>query len=151
MNSKEIIEYNERCANFLNYKFSQNYENFDDYYSEWVKMDDGVWYKDEDFVKKQNSSIYYVKVDGVVLKKYNYLLKFDSDWNWIMEIVEAIEKLGLNFKIGSYWITIETIESEIMWKSLNIPHSQLTDDFNKKEAVINAINQFLIWYKKQIK
>ncbi len=75
-------------------------------------------------------------------------LQFDSDWNWIMIVIEAIEKLGFNFdsynpidigKDGFYEFNIwNRINPEIEGRGNTI-----------KEAYINAINQFLI-YKDQI-
>jgi len=95
MTQKEILDYNKLCAEFLGWKFSQNYENFDEYYYRWNKENDGVWYRDEDFVENPESfDAYYVKVNGICLKKYLYTLKFDSDWNCIMEVCIG---LGMEF------------------------------------------------------
>lgn len=60
-------------------------------------------------------------------------LKFHSDWNWIMEVVEAIEKKA--------WVNIKGCAVDISTiANLNAP--------TKKEAVVEAINQFLIWYEQ---
>jgi len=61
-------------------------------------------------------------------------LQFHSDWNWIHEIVEAIEKLGYTVAI---WDNVCVI-----------PHLKKCISETKKEAVIHAINQFLIWYNE---
>lgn len=57
-------------------------------------------------------------------------LKFHSDWNWIMEVVD---------KITMYY------------KDKEIPKIHLLHQpiFTPKEAVIQAIDQFLDWYNKQ--
>jgi hypothetical protein len=61
-------------------------------------------------------------------------LTFDSDWNWIMEVVDAIEKLG------------HTVD---IWNNVCvIPHLKKSIGESKKEAVVQAINQFLIWYNE---
>ena len=68
---------------------------------------------------------------------------FHSDWNWIMEVVEAIEKVAdwtlecLNYSDGSrnYQMMIPLSNTNVIFK-------------DKKEAVVQAINQFLIWYKE---
>jgi len=65
-------------------------------------------------------------------------MKFHSDWNWIMEVVEVIEKLGYEIDIFSNCVEIcdipdENYIAEAVGKT-------------KKEAVVQAINQFLIWY-----
>lgn len=59
---------------------------------------------------------------------------FHSDWNWIMEVVEAIEKKAAWVSIKGCAVDISTIAN------LNAP--------TKKEAVVQAINQFLIWYEQ---
>ena len=121
MTQEEILEYNKKCAEFLG--------------------------KEINVFLCTPTLTHYQFGHSMLLTKD---MKFHSDWNWIMEVVEAIEKLRLNFKIGLYWVTIEPIpQSEIDWKPLNIPHSQVNSDLNKKEAVVQAINQFLIWYNKE--
>lgn len=59
-------------------------------------------------------------------------LNFHSDWNWIMEVVEAIV---------------------IYYKDKEIPQIHLLNQpiFTPKEAVVQAINQFLIWYEQNKK
>jgi hypothetical protein len=71
-------------------------------------------------------------------------LKFHSDWNWIMEVVEAIEKLGY-FVMINKWTSVYTgIEKE--GERIQI----VTVEGNSK--IVNttqAINQFLIWYNEK--
>jgi len=83
------------------------------------------------------------------MKTYLTNQKEDSDWNWIMEVVEAIEKLGYESLIGG---------SEYYYpeKGMRYIQSFIKDDITiyqeaktKKEAVVQAINQFLIWYNNQ--
>lgn len=87
----------------------------------------------------------------VAIYKFNAypydFLKFHSDWNWIMEVIDNIEKLGFNFdsynpigigKDGFYEFNI--------WNRLN-PEIQGRGN-TSKEAYIDAINQFLIWYNE---
>lgn len=66
-------------------------------------------------------------------------LKFHSDWNWIMEVVEAIEKLGYNRRVD-----IDSSHVLIQYKEWYT----LVQKDSKKEAVVQAINQFLIWYNE---
>lgn len=66
---------------------------------------------------------------------------FHSDWNWIMEVVEAIEaieKLNKTVIIDGSKCTITPIETSYIYYKKE----------NKKEAVVQAINQFLIWYNE---
>jgi len=53
------------------------------------------------------------------------MLKFDTDWNWIMEVVEKIESLH----VDNYVTTLPMIA--------------------KKEPVVQAIWEFLNWYNEQ--
>ena len=76
---------------------------------------------------------------------YEYL-RFDSDWNWIIEVVEAIEKIEIQ----------EAQKQELPNNQLNKQLGRVLDRvldlpiYTKKEAVVHAINQFLIWYEQQI-
>lgn len=157
MTDKEILKYNKMCAKFLGWKYSQNYTHYDDWCFEWEERDDGVWYKESDLIKTPEDSFkqYYVKVDGVYLSDYEYRLKFDSDWNFIMEVVEAIEKLertNVYFSktyLGEY--TIEITHNEGIREYLNKTKKVFIRSYSKQEAVVQAINQFLIWYNKQEK
>lgn len=75
MTQEEILQYNKRCADFMGLKIS-------------IKLEDGyscgTWYKPTD-------------------NENEYLpcpVMYHSDWNWIMEVVEAIEnKLNDSFNV----------------------------------------------------
>lgn len=73
-------------------------------------------------------------------------MKFHSDWNLIISLVEAIEKLGYESLSGG---------SEYYYPERGMRYIQsfIKGDINiyqenkdKKEATIKAINKFLIWY-----
>ena len=74
MNREEILNYNKRCAEFLEYEFDELSETYE---TSHLKLVEPQAFGDEQFSFK--------------LKIYE--LDFHSDWNWIMEVVEAIEKL----------------------------------------------------------
>ena len=154
MTQKEILDYNKLCAEFLGWKFSQNYENFDEYYYRWNKENDGVWYRDEDFVENPESfDAYYVKVNGICLKKYLYTLKFDSDWNWIMEVKQEICQLDIVDEFNTWYDSV----AKGYQCSITPSYKDTFDGFytkichEEKEAVVQAINQFLIWHNNEIK
>lgn len=63
---------------------------------------------------------------------------FINNWNWIMEVVDAIVE-KTKFK------TIDECSEEEWYATIGITRLTIT---SKKEAVVQAINQFLIWYKK---
>lgn len=78
-------------------------------------------------------------------------LLFHSDWNWIMEVVAAIERLNEN----RYYVSILESECSIIDKQaaeneenpfMIEPVATCLEATSKKEAVVQAINQFLIWY-----
>ena len=68
-------------------------------------------------------------------------LKYHSDWNWLMRVVEKIES------IKGTQIFINGISCEIMFKG-----KVISKHFNTKiEAVYNACVTFIDWYNKQNK
>ena len=118
MNEKEILEYNKRCALFLGAIYSEQAEawGFGNAKNIGSKMFHGVMYH-----------------NVIQAERFEKELKFHSDWNWIMEMVEAIEK--------KVWVNIKGCAVDISTiANLNAP--------TKKEAVVEAINQFLIWFEQ---
>ena len=61
---------------------------------------------------------------------------FHSDWNWIHEVVEAIEGMGNDITIYHSHVILSYSEGEVI---------EVIECKTKKEAVVQAINQFLIW------
>jgi hypothetical protein len=106
MTQEEIDNYNCLCAKFLGWVYNEQ-TNF--------------WNED-------------MRHDFSFLEDYD--LKFHSDWNWIMEVVEAI-KNTTNPREHSD-TTFSTLRFEI----------QTHLGRANKEAVIETINQFLIWYNE---
>jgi len=76
-------------------------------------------------------------------------LMFYRDWHWIMELVEAIEKLKYLVVIKSNFCQIQELgnrENNFNPKIISSLYSK-----SKQKAVIQAINQFLIWYNNENK
>ena len=69
-------------------------------------------------------------------------LKFHSDWNWLMEVVEKIESLGYRIEIVKHICRIYLSNKETIIISENTP---------KIEAVYNACVEFIKWYNNQNK
>lgn len=67
---------------------------------------------------------------------HSHFTGYHSDWNWIHEVVEAILKVQNPKKHSD--TTCSTFKREIE------AHLGRT----KKEATVEAINQFLIWYEQ---
>lgn len=129
MTQKQILEFNKRCAEFLGAIYSENAEAW------------GFGNAKNIGSKKYNGVMYHNIIEA---ERFEKELKFDSDWSWIMEVVEAIEKLD-KIEDSVYRVTtfcnickIDTSNGEIAWSK----------SVTKQEAVVEAINQFLIWYNE---
>lgn len=124
MTHEEILEYNKRCAEFLTIN-----EELKNELSAYPLQEYSY------LCSYANSAFICDREDNPSNTVWDYC-KFHSDWNWIMEVVEAIEKLG---HIVDIWNNVCVI-----------PHLKKCISETKKEAVVQAINQFLIWYNKHI-
>lgn len=118
MTQEEIIEYNKRCAEFLGWKLDSEHSKYL-YYSKNRPRKE-VW-------------------------DYRSML-YASDWNWIMEVVEAIQKIIIKddkeFCIEFYQGLPNKIKTFVSIGKLK------TERKDPKEAVAEVINQFLIWYEQ---
>jgi hypothetical protein len=112
MTQEEILEYNKMCAEFLGVDINFSTE-----------------------VYKDSKSTLRQYIHG---KPKSEPLLFHSDWNWIMEVVEAIEKI--------YHIQGVEINGNCCLIKTYTFHKHRSE--TKKEAVVQAINKFLIWYNK---
>ena len=138
MTQQEILEYNKRCAKFLGaidnthewgFMLQPNELNlsFDLFNKKLFSNDEGSGW----FVKD---------------------LKFHSDWNWIMEVVEKIQtldKLGgiVMIQQGRCRITSRMAGDNTVYA--DVSYYYLHGMRKQKEAVVQAINQFLIWYNNE--
>ena len=126
MTKEEIENYNRLCAKFLGFKCSIN-EQY-----ELPKM--------MIFPAKEKSNLCHIAKVCCIED-----MQFHSDWNWIMEVVEAIEKkcgvsiVGGPFKKPTCVIHLYNLQAVSGQGS------------TKKEAVVQAINKFLIWYENNNK
>ena len=127
----------------------------------------------------------YENKKGVVMgdKTYTMLetmsMKFHSDWNWIMAVVDAVEELGScticniiskgDFKINRYGVKFYFAPNNQNLLHLELKPFMTDDTFkhpmfkyhiieefdfkkrSKKEAVVQALYQFLIWYSSNCK
>lgn len=78
--------------------------------------------------------------DVFIISPSNITYKFDTDWNWLMEVVEKIESKGFNFEIKRNWARISRKGENIVlrWE----------EDRNKIDAVYNACVEFIKWYNQ---
>lgn len=74
-------------------------------------------------------------------------LKFHSDWNWIMSVVEKIETLNYDFKIlGGNWVIITDIDPD---RNEGEEIIEIGGKESKLKAVHTAVIEFIKWYNKQ--
>lgn len=110
MTQQEILDYNKRCALLLGWE-NKGMKNLE----MWVST-------------KRPSGV-----------NTNELL-FHSDWNWIMEVVEAIENLGFDVVISK--------KSCSIWIGGTSYSNSNKSCEAKQEAAVQAIDKFLIWYNE---
>ena len=65
-------------------------------------------------------------------------LKFHSNWNWLMEVVEKIESLGYSVDIKKDYVLIIGKHLPNIMERLN----------SRKENVYNACAEFIKWYNE---
>ena len=86
---------------------------------------------------------------------YRFLpYKYSTDWNWLMQVVEKIESLGINFWVVKNKVNL-TIVGELAQKLDNLYNTEFEGyDFEyykgntKIEAVYNACVEFVKWYNE---
>ena len=125
MTQQETLEYNKRCAEFLGMHISV--DPADGY-------DTGTWYKPSD-------------IEGEVIPSP---VLFHSDWNWIMEVKEKICQLDIIDEFNTLYDSVaKGYHCVLLPTYKNTFDGFYTKVINtEKEAVVKAINQFLIWYEQ---
>lgn len=173
MNQQEIIEYNKRCAEFLGNKIDFNVADWSKYDDKsltehwnndnktWVHTPKGEglpWYSvkhrgnfyqlftDFTYQKLEKSDI---ELGGEYAGKYYELkdMQFHSDWNWIMEVINEILKIYRT----DFYLDFDMPVSDTFTVSIGSEgkyNSRGESNVSSKEAVVQAINQFLIWYNE---
>jgi len=149
--TQEEVLYNKRCLELLHYKC--------------------VTPDDKDFrIYEGKNSVIPSMVDA------NFNDGFLNNWNWIMTVVDAIEELGSytimsitykgDFEIKRYGVKFYFAPNNKNLLQLELVPFMIDNTFkhpmfkyhiienfdfknrSKKEAVVQAINQFLIWYEQ---
>lgn len=70
-------------------------------------------------------------------------LKYHSDWNWLMEVVEKIESLGYDVFINTCVCRITDVGQDVLEDIETFNYE------NKIQAVYNACVEFIKWYNEQ--
>lgn len=145
-------EYNKLCAEFLGWelhlaKTTLNWQ--DGTFMDWDDEEE-FWIENPTEEFKQFRIVCHPEEVGLgydfkLFESYHYKsgLKFHSDWNWIMEVVEKIETLIDGF-------VLFRIEDEGCFvAAMGVQnYNNYTTMATKKEAVIQAIWDFLNWHKE---
>ena len=91
-----------------------------------------------DFIQAR-VTINTIFITGMYVTSTDDELKFDTDWNWLMEVVEKIE--SLDHKNNEEHFQLVTFIHHWFRRK----HKELT----KIEAVYNACVEFIEWYNEQ--
>jgi hypothetical protein len=108
------------------------------------------------FVKTReiNDFCYCENSEGVLINQKEYKIletnfenRFTEDWNWIMVVVEKIVSLDiLSYYEREYDSISETYKCKFYHKKGNF--NIVAESESEKDAVIDAIWQFLNWYNQ---
>ncbi len=117
----DIIAYNKRCAEFLGFKYRNSKKAWGEY-----PLDNSSFLASKGWISMDR-------------------LQFHSDWNWIMDVIEAIGK------IADWSLECLNEDNDRTYQVLIYLSNTNITSKDKKETVVKAINQFLIWYETRQK
>lgn len=122
-----IAQYNKKCAEFLGYVSTTPTD------------------PDFDIYEKKGGEV------GNLIEPKS--CKFHSDWNWIHEVIDKIEQTVYNVRKSDgaehkFYVWFRKNHCEIWPVWINKEPLKINAN-SKKEAVIQAIDQFIDWYNKQ--
>jgi hypothetical protein len=133
MTREEILEYNKRCADFLGWKYVSSIDVKEQKYDQSIEAG---WYC-------EIPKILHTKINRrLYIGRNHHYLQFHLDWNLIMEMVEGIEGLGITTSLTNKFFNIMKVQHRV---GITLGNSN-ENCLSKKEAVVQGINQFLIWY-----
>lgn len=80
-------------------------------------------------------------------------LEYDTSWDWLMPVVEKIEKLGVSTDIHYYAGTTKNASgfygTELLGYSTDLSIYDSTNQYDTKlESVYKAVVKFIKWYNK---
>lgn len=158
------LEYNKLCAEFMGWEYfpesksgntwpdgchDGSYTTFDI----WVKNPTEKYreilcHSDYEYLDgKYNSDI----EQEDLFDDYKYKLEYDTDWNWIMEVVDKINdpENGIMVSIHPNSCMITDNGRRGKWSLNSISNIvRVIDAKDRKEAVVQAIWEFLNWYNE---
>jgi len=128
MTQEERQEYNKKCAKLLN----------------WKKLN-----KDSGML---NWELLYRSTERGYVSILN--MQFHNNWNWIMEVINQIHAEGFRRYTECHEESCKCVFTDmaICHQTHRFGGGNIVADSGKaskeKEAVVQAINNFLIWYNK---
>ena len=125
--TQQELEYNKRCAEFLGWTYISSIDIKEGSYHTSIKAG---WYTKVPRVLALGLTQYLYK------GRSHNSLQFHSDWNWIMKVVEVINMIPNPKNLSDTTLYTHRLNVQSILRSAN------------KEAVVQAINQFLIWYNE---
>lgn len=140
MTNQETIDFNNLCAEFVGGIYSPHAE---------------AWGFGEASIIPERKFLGTLYKNVVQAQRFEKDLKFHSDWNLIEEVMETILNLDFVIKITSskslskdrnlHKVTIQRNLVKDLWNDFYIVEAK---DYNtKKEAVVEAIQHFILWHK----
>jgi hypothetical protein len=102
------------------------------------------------FKKDSPSTNWYYDLKKSRYYRLNELL-YDTDWNWLMDVVDKIDSLGFVTEISG---NIERSFALIGLANSNSSISRVgygVEFMNKKDATYRAVIEFITWYNEQTK
>jgi hypothetical protein len=145
---KETRNFNRKCAEFLGYQVlfkTYQFRNFNSSNEFYFEEDEGNIVCD---YKGKEVNLYPESDPLFELEE----LPFNSDWNWIMEVVEKIEQ---SYSTDACSFKGDKHEFNILSTGWKPPTGKIPSEISeqkgrgntKKEAVIDAISKFLTYYE----
>lgn len=137
MTKEWITQFNKKCAEFLGLKRGW-----------WTSQEKPLIDEKKQWWDIDGKTILGTKV------YYDKDLQFHSDWNWIMEVVEKIRKVGWRFDTSHSGSVSSKEINVFIWRKY--PGGGETDliqisNEDSKIVTIQAIEKFIDWYNKQKK
>lgn len=76
-------------------------------------------------------------------------LKFHTEWNWLMSVVEKIEDIEDEFRQAKYNVNTVQCFVEIV-DNRNSEEIVVIDGNNRKQATFKAVVEFIKWYNERL-
>jgi hypothetical protein len=99
-----------------------------------------AWNTDDRYLHKT------LPIQGRLITKECEYLKFNSSWDWLMPVIEKIEKMGYDSLISNFQAHIT--KSSRTYSNIFIGNAQ-NAELTKLKATYKMVVEFIKWYNKQ--